>query len=186
MKMSVISATIKPVLAAALLSTSIACGSQPTPTGPSQSPQQPSPIPQPAPIPQPGSDVVPASNGGIPGVDRRDVVISHSGTATVILRWGDADYSLQLYVTSGICTDVTSLLTGGCTILGRTRPGDLPGVVATPVTSGDRNTIWVLNTDAAPQSFTIVVELDELRDRSWQPGSSTARLLALPVDQHNV
>jgi hypothetical protein len=154
MTMSVATVASKPVLAAALLSTSIACGSQSSPTGPSSFAQQPSPIPQPA------SDTVPASNGGIPGVYRRDVVMSRSGTATVILRWADGDYSLQLYVTSGACADTTSLLEGECIILGRTRPGDLPGVVRSSVTSDDLITIWVLNPDPAPQSFTVEVEIE--------------------------
>ena len=154
MKMSVASVARKPVLAAALLSTSIACGSWSSPTGPSSFAQQPSPIPQPV------SDTVPASNGGIPGVYRRDVVMSRSGTATVILRWPDGDYSLQLYVTRDACADTTYLLQGSCIILGRTRPGDLPGVVMSSVTSGEQNTIWVLNPDSAPQRFTIAVEIE--------------------------
>jgi hypothetical protein len=86
--------------------------------------------------------------------------MSRSGTAIVILRWADGDYSLQLYVTSGACADTTSLLAGRCNILGRTRPGDLPGVVRSSVTSDDLNTIWVLNPDPAPQSFTVEVEIE--------------------------
>ena len=148
-KMSVTSATIMPVLTAALLATTFGCGSQRRPTEPS------SLAPQPGPISQPASKIVPAASGGVPGVYRFDVVMSHSGTATVTLRWPDADYSLQLYVTSGACADTTSLVTGACMILGRTRPGDLPGVVTSPVNSGDLNTIWVLNTDPAPQSFMV-------------------------------
>lgn len=155
MKMSMATATIKPVLVAALLATSIGCGSQSRPTAPSSFARQPSPMPQ------PGSNVVPASNGGVPGVYRVDVVMSRSGTATVTLRWLDADYSLQLYVTRGACADTTSLVTGACTILGRTRPGSLPGVVTSAVTSGDQNTIWVLNTDPAPQSFTVDLDIEE-------------------------
>jgi hypothetical protein len=94
------------------------------------------------------------------GVYRSDVMMSRSGTATVTLRWPDADFSLQLYVTSGACADVTSLRTGGCTILGGTRPGSLPGVVTNPVTGGDVNTIWVLNPDPAPQSFRVDVNIE--------------------------
>jgi hypothetical protein len=91
---------------------------------------------------------------------RRDAVMSSSGTATVTLQWPDGDSTLQLYVTSGPCPDVTALLTGECTVLGRTRPGDRPGVVASPVTSGDLNSIWVLNLDAAPQPFTLETRID--------------------------
>ena len=87
--------------------------------------------------------------------------MSHTGTATVVLRWSDADYSLQLFVTSGACADVTDLLMGACTIVGRTRPGELPGMVSRRVSAGDTATIWVLNTDSAPQVFTVVVEMDE-------------------------
>jgi hypothetical protein len=86
--------------------------------------------------------------------------MSHSGTATVTLRWPNADFSLQLYVTSGVCADTTSLVTGECTILGSTRQGSLPGVVTSPVTGGDRYTIWVLNPDPAPQSFTVHVDIE--------------------------
>jgi hypothetical protein len=108
----------------------------------------------------PMSDIVPAARGGIAGVRRVDMKVSRSGTATVTLQWPDADYSLQLYVTSGICPDVTGLLAGMCTILGKTRPGDRPGVVASPVTNGDLNTIWVLNPDPAPQPFTIATTIE--------------------------
>ena len=103
----------------------------------------------------PTTNTVPAANNGEVGVYRLDVTMSRSGTATVTLRWPNADFSLQLYVTSGVCADTTSLVTGGCTILGSTRPGSLPGVVTSPVTGGDLNTIWVLNPDPAPQSFTV-------------------------------
>jgi hypothetical protein len=103
---------------------------------------------------------VPASNGGVPGVDRRDVAMPMSGMATVTLTWPDADYSLQLYVTSGACADVTALLTGGCTVVGSTRPGEIPGVVRNQVTNGDVQTIWVLNPDPAPQSFTVAVAIE--------------------------
>lgn len=152
MKTSLVSMTITRVFAAALLITSVACGSQGSPT-------RPSPIPTP-PIATPSTNIVPAADGGVPGVYRSDVVMSLSGTATVTLRWPDADYSLQLYVTSGACADITRLLTGGCTLLGRTRPGDLPGVVRSPVTGGERTTIWVLNTDPAPQSFTVSIDIE--------------------------
>jgi hypothetical protein len=85
--------------------------------------------------------------------------MSRSGMATVTLSWPNADFSLQLYVTSGVCTDAASLLTGGCSVLGSTRPGILPGVVTGPVTGGV-NTIWVLNSDPFPQSFTIDVDIE--------------------------
>ena len=84
----------------------------------------------------------------------------YSGTATVSLRWPNADFSLQLYVASGVCADTTSLMTGGCTILGNTRQGTLPGVVSGPVIGGDRYTIWVLNPDPAPQSFSVAVTIE--------------------------
>jgi hypothetical protein len=83
-----------------------------------------------------------------------------SGTATVALRWPNGDFSLQLYVTSGDCADITRLLTGGCTLVGRTRPGDLPGVVTSPVTGGDVNTIWVINPDPSPQDFRVDVSIE--------------------------
>ena len=67
---------------------------------------------------------------------------------------------LQLYLTSGVCSDATSLVTGACTILGSTRPGSLPGVVSSPVTGGDRYIIWVLNQDSAPQSFGVDVNIE--------------------------
>ena len=128
----------------------------PSPTTPSTLPQQP---PSPG-NPEPSlSDTVPASNNGVVGVYRSDVTMSRSGTATVTLRWPNGDFSLQLYVTTGTCAGTTSLITGACTILGTTRPGTLPGAVTSPVTNGDLNTIWVLNTDPDPQSFTIDIEI---------------------------
>ena len=86
--------------------------------------------------------------------------MSHSGTATVTLRWPNADFSLQLYVTAGACAGVTSLVTGGCTIVGGTRPGTLPGVVTGPVTGGALNTIWVLNPDPFPQGFRVDIDIE--------------------------
>lgn len=151
------SMTINYVLAA-VLATSIGCGSPSSPTGPRAS------VPEPSPIIPPGSNTVrsntvPASNAGVPGVDRFDVAMSRSGSATVMLLWSNADFSLQLYVTRGACADATALVTGGCTILGTTRPGDLPGVITSPVMSGDVATIWVLNPDKeGPQAF--IVNLD--------------------------
>ena len=76
------------------------------------------------------------------------------------LRWPNADFSLQLYVTSGACADLTSLQAGGCVVVGRTRQGSPPGVVTSPVTGGDLNTIWVLNPDPALQSFTVDVSIE--------------------------
>ena len=148
-------------VATALLATSVACGS-PGPTAPGRVEQQPAQSPaDPIPIPQPARDTVPASSNGVPGVYRGDVVMPYSGTTSVTLRWPDADSSLQLYVTSGACDHITDLLMGACTVLGKTRPGDLPGMVTSRVSMGDRATIWVLNTDAAPRSFTLAFEFDE-------------------------
>jgi hypothetical protein len=152
------SVTIKYVLAAAILATGISCGSPPSPTAPSPVPQAPSPIIEP-PSNTVRSNTVPASNAGVPGVDRFALAMSDGGTMTVTLRWPNADFSLQLYVTRGECADETSLVTEACTILGKTRPGILPGVVTSPVASGDEITIWVLNPDPDPQAFTIVLAI---------------------------
>jgi hypothetical protein len=128
----------------------------PSPTAPSTLPQQTS-GPSGA---VPTSHTVPGADNGVVGFYRLDVTMSRSGTATVTLRWPNGDFSLQMYVTSGGCADTTSLVTGACTILGRTRPGDLPGLVTSPVTGGDLNTIWVLNPDPAPQGFGVVVDIE--------------------------
>ena len=151
--MSVASATVKRALAAAIFATSIGCGSRGSPTEPSSLAQEPRPITQPG-------QTVPASNGGLPGVYRFDVAMSHDGTATVTLHWPNGDFSLQLYVTTGACADTTGLVAGACNILGATRPGTLPGVVTSPVVSGDVVTVWVLNTDEHPQEFTVGVEIN--------------------------
>jgi hypothetical protein len=144
------------VLIAVSLATNIGCGHQASPTAPD--PLTPGTSSPPSPVPTPNT--VPAANDGQVGVYRLDVTMSRSGTATVTLRWPDADFSLQLYVTSGACADTTSLVTGGCTILGSTRQGSLPGVVISPVTGGDLNTIWVLNPDPFPQSFMVDVDIE--------------------------
>jgi hypothetical protein len=149
---SIAYATIKRALAAALLLSSIGCGSASSPTAPSPSPTALAGASEPIPA---GSIMVPAADGSVPGVYRADVVMSRGGTARVTLQWPNGDYSLQLYVTSGMCINLTGLLTGMCTILGRTRPGDRPGVVVSSVTSGDVDTIWVLNPDRDPQPFTV-------------------------------
>ena len=109
---------------------------------------------------QPVSNTVPASNAGVPGVYRFDVSMPSSGTGTVTLKWPNGDFSLQLYVTSGECANTTSLVTGGCTILGTTPPGTLPGVITSPVVSGDAVTVWVLNPEErGPQTFTVDMEI---------------------------
>jgi hypothetical protein len=130
-------------------------------------PATPSPEPTPALAPPPSptlavfteTGTVSASNAGVPGVYRFDVAMSHSGNATVTLRWPNGDFSLRLYVTRGGCADTTSLVTGGCTILGTTRPGTLPGVITSPVVIGDQITVWVLNSDPDPQTFNVDVEI---------------------------
>ena len=146
--------TARAALVAVILTTSIGCGDPISPTAPSPLPTAASSPPSPA----PATNIVPAANNGEVGFNRSDVTMALSGTATVTLTWPNADFSLQLYVTSGICADTTSLLTGGCTILGSTRPGTLPGVVTSAVSGGDRYTIWVLNPDPAPQSFRVDVD----------------------------
>ena len=148
--------TVIAVLIAVILATNIGCGHQTSPTAPN--PLTPAPSSPPSPVPT--TNTVPAANNGEVGVSRLDVTMSRSGMATVTLRWPNADFSLQLYVTSGVCADTTSLVTGGCTILGSTRQGSLPGVVTSPVTGGDLNTIWVLNPDPFPQSFTVDVVIE--------------------------
>jgi hypothetical protein len=148
--------TMTAVLIAVILATSIGCGHQTSPTAPN--PLTPAPSSPPDPVPT--TNTVPAANNGVVGVYRLNVTMSRSGTATVTLRWPDADFSLQLYVTSGVCADTRSLVTGGCTILGSTRQGSLPGVVTSPVTGRDLNTIWVLNPDPASQSFTVDVHIE--------------------------
>jgi hypothetical protein len=148
--------TMTAVLIAVILATSIGCGHQTSPTAPN--PLTPAASSPPDPVPT--TNTVPAANNGVVGVYRLNVTMSRSGTATVTLRWPDADFSLQLYVTSGVCADTRSLVTGGCTILGSTRQGSLPGVVTSPVTGRDLNTIWVLNPDPASQSFTVDVHIE--------------------------
>lgn len=134
-----------------------------TPSAPSPRPPSSFVVAEPRTF-QPGpntvrSDTVPASNSGIPGVDRFDVVMSRSGTAMVTLTWPNGDFSLQLYVTSGECANTASLVTGECTVLGRTRQGTLPGVITSPVVGGDAVTVWVLNPDEWPQTFIVDVEI---------------------------
>jgi hypothetical protein len=148
--------TMTAVLFAVMIATSVGCGHQESPTAPN--PLTPAPSSPPSPVPT--TNTVPAANNGEIGVYRLDVTMSRSGTATVTLGWPDADFSLQLFVTSGVCADTASLVTGGCTILGSTRPGRLPGVVTSPVTGGDVNTIWVLNPDPFPQSFRVDVYIE--------------------------
>jgi hypothetical protein len=148
--------TMTAVLVAGLLATSIGCGHQTSPTTPTSiTPAPPSPT-----RPVPTTNTVPAANNGEVGVYRFDVTMSRSGTATVTLGWPNADFSLQLFVTSGVCADTASLVRGGCTVLGSTRPGSLPGVVTSPVTVGDLNTIWVLNPDPFPQGFSVDVNIE--------------------------
>ena len=148
-------ATKTAALIAVLLATGNGCAGQTSPTAPE--PLTPAPSTPPSPVP---TTTVPAANNGEIGVYQSDVTMSRSGTATVTLEWPNADFSLQLYVTRGGCADTRSLVTGKCTILGSTRAGTLPGVVTGFVTGGDRYVIWVLNPDAAPQSFTITVVIE--------------------------
>jgi hypothetical protein len=148
--------TLTGFLLVVLAAGSAGCGSS------SSSPIAPTPPRQQTTGPPGGvqtTHTVPAAINGVDGFHRSDVTMSRSGTATVTLRWPNGDFSLQLYVTTGACADSASLVAGACTVLGRTRPGDLPGVVTGPVTGGDLNTIWVLNSDPFPQGFAIVVEI---------------------------
>jgi hypothetical protein len=165
-EMSMASMILKDVLAVAIVATSIGCvGSPAKPSSLAQDSAIVSPGPT-APAPQLGQTVatpqaqtVPASNHGAPGVNRFNVAMSHSGTATVTLTWPNGDFSLQLYVTRGACADASGLVAGACTILGTTRPGTRPGLVTSAVVSGDMITVWVLNPDEDPQTFTVGVEI---------------------------
>jgi hypothetical protein len=147
--------TMTAVLFAVMVATSIGCGHQTSPTAPTSL----TPAPSSPTSPLPTTNTVPAANNGEVGVYRLDVTMSRSGTATVTLGWPNGDFSLQLFVTSGVCADTASLVTRGCTILGSTRPGSRPGVVTSRVSGGDLNTIWVLNQDPAPQSFRVDVDI---------------------------
>jgi hypothetical protein len=163
MEMSVASVTV----AVAILAMSIGCVD--TPAEPSSFTQEPNAVPAqnlPVPpplhiVPTPSGQTVPASNGSVPGVQRLNVAMSHSGTATVSLNWQNGDFSLQMFVTKGVCADASGLVTGACAVLGTTRPGSRPGVVTTSVVSGDVVTVWVLNPDAeGSQTFTVGVEIN--------------------------
>jgi hypothetical protein len=147
--------TMTAMLVVVMFATTIGCGRQSSPTAPNPLTLAPSSPPGPV-----SATSVPAAKNGEIGVYRLDVTMSRSGTATVTLRWPNADFSLQLYVTSGACADITNVETAGCAIVGRTRPGSLPGVITTPVTAGDLNTVWVLNSDPFPQSFTVNVDIE--------------------------
>jgi hypothetical protein len=150
-----IRATMAAVLIEVLLASSVGCGHETSPTTPTSITVAPSKPTSPLP-----TNTVSAANNGEVGVYRMDVTMPRSGTATVTLEWPNADFSLQLYLTKGTCADITSLATARCTIVGSTRPGSLPGVVAGLVTSGDLNTIWVLNPDPFPQSFTLGLSIE--------------------------
>jgi hypothetical protein len=141
-------------LLAVLAVGSAGCGSS-SPTRPSTLPQQTAGLPGGLQT----THTVPAASNGVDGFQRLDVTMSRSGTATVTLRWPNGDVSLQLYVTSATCADTASLAAGACAVMGNTRPGDLPGVVTSPVTGGDQTAIWVLNSDRFPQGFSVVVEI---------------------------
>ena len=149
-----LSRVIMPALyMAAMIATSIDCGH---PSGPTA----PTPVTQAAPTAVPTTNTVPPSNRGEVGVYRSDVTMLRSGTAAVTLTWPDGDFSLSLYLTSGVCPDARSLLNGGCSIVGSTRPGRRPGVVTSPVTGGDVTTIWVLNPDPFPQTFRVDIFIE--------------------------
>jgi hypothetical protein len=111
------------------------------------------------PAPQPDNTVAAATNGVV-GVYRLDVTMERSGTASVTLRWPNADVSLQLYLTTADCASATNLVAGACTILGVARPGNPPMMVSAPVTSGDLNTVWVLNPDSVSQAVTIAIAIE--------------------------
>ena len=115
------------LLFAVIVAGSSGCGRQATPTAPTPltPPSSSSPSPVPTPSPGPTTNTVPAANNGEVGVYRLEAAMSRSGTATVTLTWPNADFSLQLFVTSGVCADTAGLVTGGCSTLGSTRPGSL-------------------------------------------------------------
>ena len=150
------------VFVAVTLATSVGCGHQASPTAPDPFTPPPASTPNPTIRPSPlvTTDTVPAANNDEAGVYRSDIAMSRSGTATVTLRWPNGDFSLQLYVTDGACSGITSLEAGACNVMGKTRPGTLPGVVTSPVTGGALNTIWVLNPDPFPHDFRVDVSIE--------------------------
>jgi hypothetical protein len=145
-----------PLIGAVMLMTIIACGRQDSPAGPTQgSPTSTGPT-----SPDLPNKTVPAAHDGVAGVYKMDITITRSGTATMTLTWPDADFSLQLYLTGDACADTTSLLTGACRILGASRVGNPPVTVTIPVNNGDTNTVWVVNRDHLPQSFTVDIQIE--------------------------
>jgi len=164
-QMSMAFVTITPVLAAAIVAAGVGCVDSPAKpssvaqNSPIVSPGQTVPASPGQIVPTPTGQIVSASNGAAPGVHRFNVAMPHSGTATVMLTWPNGDFSLQLYVTRGVCANTTDLATGACTVLGTTRPGTRPGLVTNAVVSGDVVTVWVLNPDEDSQAFTIGVEI---------------------------
>lgn len=151
-----VSLRIRLWLAAAVLATCIGCGPSMSPTAPGRFTP---PAGNPVPAPQPGN-TVPAATDGVDGIYRVDVRMARSGTAAVALGWPNADVSLKLYLTSSDCANATNLVAGACTILGAARPGNPPVMVSAPVTSGDLNTVWVLNPDHIPQLVTISIVIE--------------------------
>lgn len=153
-----VSLSIRLWFAAASLAACIGCGPSMAPTAPSRfTPQADTPVP----APQAQADnTVPAATDGVDGVYRLDVRMARTGTAAVVLRWPNADVSLKLYLTSGDCASAASLVAGACTILGAARQGNPPVMVSAPVTSGDLNTVWVLNPDHFPQAVTIAIVIE--------------------------
>ena len=156
MNIRAVSWRIRPWLAAPVLATCIGCGPSTIPTAPGRfTPQAANPVPAPQ-----AANTVPAATDGVDGVYRLDVRMARSGTAAVALAWPNADVSLKLYLTSGDCANATNLIAGACTILGAARPGNPPVMVSAPVTSGDLNTVWVLNPDHIPQLVTTSVVIE--------------------------
>ena len=146
------------VFIAVIVSTSMGCGHQVSPTTPSPITLGTSP-PVPPATTVPSTSTVPASINGVVGVYRLDVTMSRSGTATATLHWPDADVSLKLYLTAAGCANATLLLTGGCRILAEARVGNPPVVATSPVMSGDTNTVWVLNPDQISQPVTVSITI---------------------------
>jgi hypothetical protein len=141
--------------AAAVLVTSVGCNDF-GPTAPSSLPSRTLYTPPSLP---PGGNSVPAGVAGVAGVYSQEITTERSGTATVRLSWPNADVSLELYLTSGDCTDAASLLARSCNILGYARPGNPPTMLSAAVTHDTKYLVWVLNPDPISQPITLDIDV---------------------------
>jgi hypothetical protein len=97
---------------------------------------------------------------GVVGFIRHDFNAPRAGSLSITLTWNNPAVDLDLWLSDANCSDVTTMVAGGCRVLGRSDStvGASERVAAT-VAQGQTMRVWVLNYSPAGQGYTLAFDI---------------------------